>query len=90
MFYPELPDVPVTYKAIKNIKIHDLNLHLSKLEWTPFLFVDDDFDIEQGLSVLTTNLHTTIDILAPDKTIKPKKTNYPWLNSELQLLKSNN
>ena len=34
MFYPELPDVPVTYKAIKNIKTQDLNSQLGKLDCT--------------------------------------------------------
>ena len=29
-----------------------------------------------------------MDTLAPDKTINLRKTKYPWINSELRLLKS--
>ena len=75
MFYPEPPDVPITYKAINNITAHDLNSLLSRLEWTAFSSIDDNFDIEQGLSVLTENIHSSINLLAPEKTIKPHK--YP-------------
>ena len=88
MFYLVPPDVPVTYKATNSVTTHDLNLHLHQLDWTVFSSVDADLDIEQGLSGLTSNLQSTIDILAPDKIIKPQKIKYPWLNPELRLLKS--
>ena len=45
-------------------------------------------DVELGMNKLTSNVQTTIDILAPDKTINQRKSNYPWMNSELRLLKS--
>ena len=63
MFYPEPLDVPVTYKAINSITPHDLNLHLRQLDWTAFSTVDDDFDIEQALSHLTSNLEDIVNTI---------------------------
>ena len=88
MFYPEPLDVSIKYKAINSIASHELNSHLRQLDCTAFSSVDEGFDIEQGLSALTENLKSTIEILAPEKTMKLQKTKYPWLNSELRLLRS--
>ena len=58
------------------------------MDWTNFSLPDKDYDIESGLTTLTTNIQSAIDTLAPDKTINLRKTKYPWINSELRLLKS--
>lgn len=88
IYYPEPPVIPVTYKAINTITAYDLKNHLTTFDWTYFSTKNKNFDIEQSLSILTNNIQTTIDLLAPDKTLKPEKTKYPWLNEELRLLKS--
>ena len=45
-----------------------------------------DLDIEQGLSMLTNNVHGAIDLLAPEKTVHPTKKKEPWVNTEHELL----
>ena len=88
IFYPDPPDMSITYKAIKSITSNDLNSHISKLDWTEFTSLGDDLDINEGLSTLTNYIKNTIDELAPTKSIRPLKAKYPWLNQELSLLKS--
>ena len=46
------------------------------------------FDINEGLLTLTNNIQNTIDELAPNKSLRPLKAKYPWINPELRLLKS--
>ena len=70
------------------ITAHSLNSYLSKLDWRAFTHETNDFDIQQGFLTLTNNIHSAIDILSPDKTLRPEKVKIPWLNSELRLLKS--
>ena len=73
IFYPDPPNVPIKYKAINMITAHSLNSYLNKLDWRAFSHETNDFDIEQGLLTLTNNIHSAIDILAPDKTLRPEK-----------------
>ena len=47
---------------------------------------DNTFDVEQGLAILTDNLQSAINSLAPDKKLKNKKSLYPWIDTELKLL----
>ena len=88
VFYPDPPDMSITFKAINNITSQDLNSHLTKLDWTTFTSTGDDFNVDEGLLTLTNNIQNAIDELAPDKTSRPLKAKYPWINSELRLLKS--
>ena len=88
IFYPSMPNSSYTYKCLNKISPADLNLQLRSLDWSPFLMAEDNFDIDLCLSTMTDNIKNTIDLLAPDKTMKPQKNNYPWLNTELRLLKS--
>ena len=46
------------------------------------------FDLDQGLSTLTDNLHRAIDHLAPEKTFQPKKSKPPWVDAKIRLLMS--
>ena len=88
IFHPEPPKIPTTYRALSKITAHELNNHLTNLDWKYFSSDNNSFDIEQSLSILTNNIQTTIDVLAPEKTLKPEKAKCPWLNIELLLLKS--
>ena len=87
LFYSTPPDVKQTYRALSKITAHDLNAHLKSLEWSAFLTTEDNFNIEQGLSTLTDNIHKAIDKLAPEKKLNKRKVDYPWINSELKLLR---
>lgn len=73
IFYHEPLAIPITYKPINKISPKDLNAHLLKLNWTEFTKTYDNFDIDQGLSDLTSNLQNVIDTLAPEKAIVPRK-----------------
>ena len=88
IFYPSPPKGTYTYKCFRKVTSQDLNSHLNKLDLSPYLVNDDQFDVELGLNKLTNNIQTTIDTLVPDKTIDQRKSKYPWINSELRLLKS--
>ena len=61
---------------------------LSKLDWSTYLNPEDTFDIEHGLEILTSNINNAIDIFAPDKKLNFSKTKYPWINTDLRLLRS--
>ena len=76
IFYPEPPNILIKYKPINTITAHDLNSHLANHDWTAFSPEINDFDIEQRLSTLTNNIHSAIDILAPDKTLRPEKLDF--------------
>ena len=84
IFFHDPPEVTVKYKAINSIVQRDLNSHLRTLDWTAFSS-PNNFDIELGL---TNNIRSSIDMLAPEKSIRPGKVKYPWLISDLRLLKS--
>ena len=88
VFHPINIKSNITYKPLNTITSNDLNIHLNKLDWSAFTASDDNFNIELGLTSLTSNLQNTIDTLALEKTISSRKSDYPWMNSDLRLLKS--
>ena len=88
IFNPSMPIGSYTYKCLNKITASDLNLQLCNLDWSVYSMPKDNFDIELGLSTLTNNIQTTIDTLAPDKIMTVRKNNYPWMNTELRLIKS--
>ena len=42
--------------------------------------------MDQAVSGLSNNLQAAIDLLAPVKTINPKKSKHPWIDKELDFL----
>ena len=88
LFYLNLIDSTYTYKPLNKIKSHDLNMFLRNLDWSDCSKSEDLFNIDHALAALTNNLHKVIDKLAPDKKLKSHKSNYPWINSELRVLRS--
>ena len=88
IFYSEPPDSSYTYKPLNTITPFDLNQHLSKSDWSAFALSVESFSIDEGLSTLTDNIHCAIDKLAPDKKLNINKSNYPWIDSELRLLRN--
>ena len=60
IFYPSPPKGTYTYKCFSKVTSRDLNLHLSKLDWSPYSVNDDLFDVELGLNKLKSNIQTTI------------------------------
>ena len=87
IFYPSPPEVTNVYRAFNKVTAHDLNSHLSKLNWSAFSTPEDDLNIECGLSTLTNNIHSAMNELAPEKKVQARKEEFPWINSELRLLK---
>ena len=80
--YMSPPKVNTTYKALSKISTIDFNSHLHNLDWTIFSTSEVDFNIEHGLSALTTNLQDSIDILSLSKIIKPQNPNFlGWIQS---------
>ena len=81
-FRPELPAVTYTYRGISKITPYR--------DWTVFSSVfslpENEFDMEQGLTLMTDNLQEAIDMLAPDRAVTPRKQTSPWINAELRLL----
>ena len=45
-------------------------------------------DIEHGVEILTNNINHAIYKFAPDKKLSPGKAKYPWVNTDLRLLRS--
>ena len=84
MFIPKRPLNTFTYRKFKDFTPEDINEALVKCDWTPFQAPSDEINIL--LDCLNTNLQTTIDELAPLKTINPKTRKHPWVNKELQFL----
>ena len=54
-------------------------------DWSPFDCTTTD--LEQLLDRITTNLTETIDTLAPEKTVRPRKRQSPWVNVNINLLR---
>ena len=88
IFYADPPDSSYSYIPLNTIIPNDLNLHLNKSDWSAYALSDENFSIDEGLSTLTDNINDAIDKLAPEKKLNIKKSNYPWIDSELRLLRA--
>ena len=77
LFYPTPPDIKQTYRALNKIAAHYLNSHLKTLDWSAFLTTEGNFNVEQGLSTLTDNIHNAIDKLALEKKLNKCKVDIP-------------
>ena len=85
VFYPMNVNSNYTYKCINKINPHNLNSYLEKQDWYIFTS-NENLDVDEGLALLTSNLKDSLNSLAPDKTVNPRKELCPWINTELQLL----
>ena len=81
---PDLPCDSFTYREFNKITAEALNLALADCDWTQFDCAISDPD--QLLHRITTNITETINILAPEKTVKPRKRQPPWVNTSINLL----
>lgn len=45
-----------------------------------------EFDLESGLNCLNNNLQVAIEEIAPLKTVTPRQTKRPWIDSDIQHL----
>ena len=84
IFYPLTSIESHTYKSINKVTSKDLNSYLCEQDWS--IFSTGKYNAEQGLTQLTENLQKAINTLAPDKTINPKKSLYPWIDTDIKLL----
>ena len=84
LFVPKPPMEPFSYRKFDNITPEDINGVLMGCEWSPFL--TPSLDINTALDCLNKNLQSAIDLLAPLKTVNPRKSKQPWIYPELQLL----
>ena len=84
LFIPKRPLNSFTYRKFKDITPEDINEALEKSDWTIFNAPTDDLD--NLLDCLNKNLQTTIDKLAPIKTVNPKSQKHSWINAEVQFL----
>ena len=84
IIYPLTSTESYTYKNINNFTSQDLNSYLRDQDWS--IFSSGKFNAEQGLALLTENLQKAINTLAPDKTLNPKKSLYPWVDTDVKLL----
>ena len=84
IFYSSTSIESHTYKSINKVTSQDLNSYLRDQEWS--IFSTGKYNAEQGLALLTENLQKAINTLAPDKTLNPKKSLYPWIDTEIKLI----
>ena len=73
-----------SYRKFNNINPEDINGVLMSCDWS--LFLEPTLDINAALECLNKNIQLAIDDLAPLKTVNPRNTKQPWINTELQLL----
>ena len=82
---PAVPSDSFTYRAFNKISAAALHSVLADCDWSPFHSTAPD--LEQLLNSITTNVTATINVLAPEKTMKPKKRQPPWVNTNINLLR---
>lgn len=69
------------YKGVNNTELINL---LSDYDWT--LFEVPDMDPVHGLECLNNNLSQAIDKLAPEKVLRMRRNNFPWMNDHIKML----
>ena len=83
---PPLPCESFTYRAFNKINPEELISLLKSCDWSLFDTVSPD--LTDMLTKLTDNLSHAVDLLAPLKTVVPKKRHPPWMDNELRVLYS--
>ena len=80
-----LAPLPTEASAISKITPDDLRSFLLNRDWPVFSLKENEFDMNQGLTLMMGNLQEEIDTLTPEKTVTPRKQTPPWINAELHL-----
>ena len=80
LFVPKTPKESFTFRKFKNITPEVISEVLAASDWTSFHQTHTDTDLM--LNCLNKNMQAAIDLLAPEKTIIPKKSKQPWTDSE--------
>ena len=80
------PTASFSYRKYKDITPHNSIQYLETCDRTALLSSDPVFDLESGLSCLSSNLQMAIEELAPLKTVTQLKGNRPWVGPDLQFL----
>ena len=80
-----LAPLPTGSLRISKITSDDLRSFLLNRDWTFFSLPENEFDVEQGLTLMTDNLQEAISTLAPERTVTARKQTSPWINAELRL-----
>ena len=74
-----------TYRQFNKISSEALNSLLAGCDWTPF---DSTIpDLVTLLQCLTENLTATLNVLAPEKTVTPRKRQPPLIGTDTVLLR---
>ena len=84
IFLPKPPMDTFSYRKLNDITPEAINEVLIKSDWSSL--TADNFDLDQAVSGLSNNLQAAIDLLAPVKTINPKKSKHPWIDKEFDFL----
>ena len=82
---PSRPRESFTCRPFIKISPEELNSRLSDCDWTPFDATTPD--LLTLLHCLTENLTETVDLLAPEKTVIPKKRQPGWVDANIILLR---